>query len=115
MPDAAKDPLDHFVGELLLAAKLDALPDDAREEVATRLRDQAERRIGIIAVEHLDDAGLDQFNQLLGRESPPSQKEMQDFFASHIEDFAAKMSEALSKFASEFIAASQKRAPAEQA
>ena len=112
MPDTSVDPLDHFVSELLAAAKLDALPDEAREEVVLRLRDQAQRRIGVVAMQHLDDKGLEALNALLEQEPPPSQEDMQAFFSEHIEDFADKMQEALTAFASEFLAASAKGAPA---
>ncbi|MDO8425598.1 MAG: hypothetical protein Q7T01_03755 [bacterium] len=99
------DPVGQYIATLLDAAKLDALPDGAREQMEIALRDQVQRRIGVLAVRELDADGLDAMRVFLERETPPEQKELEEFFASRIPDFAQKLERELDIFAQEFVTA----------
>mgnify|MGYP001613482399 FL=1 len=111
MPTAqtTRDPLEHFAYELLRAANLDALPEDAKAEVIVKIRDQAQRRMGIIAVQHLDATGLEEFNAMMAASTPPEPMAVQSFFVAKIPDFEAKMQEGLLALADEFVTAAAKK------
>ena len=110
MPTAqtTRDPLEHFAYEVLRAAGLDALPEDAKSEFIVKIRDQAQRRMGVIAVQHLDEQGLGEFNALTSQTPPPDPAAVQSFFTAKIPDFESKMQEGLTAFADEFVAAAKK-------
>lgn len=103
-----RDPLEHFAYEVLRAAGLDALPEDAKSEFIVKIRDQAQRRMGVIAVQHLDEQGLGEFNALMAQAPPPDPAAVQSFFTTKIPDFESKMQEAMMQFADEFVAAAKK-------
>lgn len=103
-----RDPLEHFAYEVLRAAGLDALPEDAKAEFIVKLRDQAQRRMGAIAMQHLDEQGMTEFNALLAQTPPPDPAAVQQFFSVKIPDFEAKVQEGLLAFADEFVAAAKK-------
>jgi hypothetical protein len=107
-PTITRDPLEHFAYEVLAAAGLDALPEDAKAEFVVKLRDQAQRRMGAIAMQHLDEKGIEEFNALLSQTPPPDPAAVQSFFTAKIPDFDAKVQEGLMQFADEFVAAAKK-------
>lgn len=106
MADTTRDPLEHFAYELLRAAGLDALPEDAKAQFVVRLRDEAQRRMGIIAVQHLDPAALEEFNAMMAK-ATPDPNAVQAFFVARVPDFETKMREGLLAFAEEFVTASK--------
>ncbi|MBI4433713.1 hypothetical protein HY632_02990 [Candidatus Uhrbacteria bacterium] len=101
------DPIDQYVAELLRAAGLDSLPEEARAGFLEKLRDQVQRRIGIIAVQHLDPKGIEEFQGLMMKTPPPAPDAVQEFFVARIPNFEQIMQEGLRQFADEFIAASK--------
>ena len=102
-----RDPLEHFAYELLRAADLETLPEDAKAEFVGRLMEEAQRRMGIIAVQYLDGAALEEFNAMMAADSPPDSATMQAFFTAKIPDFDAKAQEGLLAFADEFVSAAK--------
>lgn len=108
-PTTTRDPLEHFAYELLRAANLDALPEEAKAEFVVKIRDQAQRRMGVIAVQHLDASALEEFNAMMAASTPPDPTAMQAFFIAKIPDFESKMQEGLLAFADEFVAAAKKK------
>lgn len=103
-----RDPLEHFAYEVLRAAGLDALPEDAKAEFIVKLRDQAQRRMGAIAMQHLDEQGMTEFSALLAQTPPPDPAAVQQFFSVKIPDFESKVQEGLLAFADEFVSAAKK-------
>lgn len=103
-----RDPLEHFAYEVLRAAGLDALPEDAKAEFIVKIRDQAQRRMGAVAMQHLDEQGMTEFNALLAQTPPPDPATVQSFFTTKIPDFDAKVQEGLMQFADEFVSAAKK-------
>ncbi|MDO8598778.1 MAG: hypothetical protein Q7S02_01580 [bacterium] len=102
-----RDPLEHFAYEILRAAGLDALPEEAKSEFIVKIRDQAQRRMGVIAVQHLDAGALEEFNAMMAASAPPDPTAMQTFFTAKIPDFESKMQAGLLTFADEFVAAAK--------
>lgn len=105
--DTTRDPLEHFAYELLRAADLDALPEDAKAEFVVRLRDEAQRRIGIIAMENLDEQGMTEFTAMIEQAPPPEPVAVQTFLIGKIPDFETKMQAGLLAFADEFVKGAQ--------
>lgn len=101
--DTTRDPLEHFAYELLRAADLDALPEDAKSEFVVRLRDEAQRRIGIIAMENLDEQGTAEFVAMIEQTPPPEPAAVQAFLVGKIPEFEIKMQAGLLAFADEFV------------
>lgn len=99
--------LEQFIDGLLRAAKLDALPEQARVEAAERIADQVQRRIGLVVLAHLDDDGVHAYTQLIERAAPAS--DVQEFLVARIPDFSEKIRAALDAFAAEFLAAAAPR------
>lgn len=73
------DPIDQYVAELLRAAGLDSLPEEARAGFVVKLRDQVQRRIGILAVQHLDPKGIEEFQGMMMQSPPPAADDVQAF------------------------------------
>lgn len=103
-----RDPLEHFAYELLRAANLDALPEDAKSEFVVKIRDQAQRRMGVIAVQHLDAAALEEFNAMMAASTPPEPTAVQAFFVAKIPDFETKIQAGLLALADEFVTAAKR-------
>ncbi|MFA5359170.1 MAG: DUF5663 domain-containing protein [Patescibacteria group bacterium] len=104
----AQDPMEVFIQNLILAAGLDGMPDEYKADYIDKLRVQIDRRIGVIAMQELDSAGLDEFRQMMEREPKISNAALQQFFAGKIDNFPEKVQQGLQDFAAEFIAAAKK-------
>ena len=102
------NPLEQFVDQILKQVKLESLPKDFKASYKEKLMAETQRRIGILAVQELDEKGLEKYRQLIEKDSNPSPQVIQDFFTSHIENFEEKMRKGLENFAREFIEASQR-------
>ena len=100
--------IDQFIDTLLREAKLDVLPDDYKEQYRERLYDQIVSRIGIIAMQNLDEKGAADFSQMLENGVKPGSKEAQDFFTERIPDFGEKIRLGMVEFAQQFIGAAAK-------
>ncbi|MFH1099131.1 MAG: DUF5663 domain-containing protein [Candidatus Uhrbacteria bacterium] len=107
MTQTTRDPIEHVAYELLRAANLDALPEEAKAEFVRKIRDEAQRRMGAIALERLDAAGLDEFHALLAQDPPLDAATMHKFFIERIPDFENVMRTGLLVFADDFLAAAQ--------
>lgn len=108
MPTTSPDALEEFASELLRAAGFSDLPTDARERCLRSIREQAQHRIGAIAVQQLDDAGLIAFQALTTSTTPPAPEALHTFFATRVADFETKLREGLLQFADEFLAGAKR-------
>ena len=99
--------IDQFIDALLREANLDALPDDYKAQYRERLFDQIVNRIGIIAVENLDQKGAEEFGKLLESGIKPNSEEAQNFFEQKIPDFGEKIRQGMVDFGREFITAAK--------
>lgn len=100
--------IDQFIDALLKEAKLDILPDDYKEQYRERLFDQIVSRIGIIAMQNLDEAGAAEFAKLMESGVKPNSEEAQNFFVQKIPDFGEKIRQGMVDFGRQFIAAAVK-------
>jgi len=97
--------IDQFIDTLLREAKLDALPDDYKAQYRERLYDQIVNRIGIIAMQNLDETGAAEFGDLMKSGVKPNSEEAQNFFVQKIPDFEEKIRQGMEEFARQFITA----------
>ncbi|MDO8462661.1 MAG: hypothetical protein Q7S96_00065 [bacterium] len=101
------DPMEHFVETLIASAGFTALPIGAHEQLVIQVRDQVQRRTGVLAVRELDADGLGAMRALLEQEPAPSSEAVQEFFQARIPDFPQKLERELDAFAESFLAAAQ--------
>ena len=100
--------IDQFIDELIKQAQLDNLPADFQAQFRQSLAEQIDRRIGLIVMENLDEAGLAQFAQLMENESKPDLTKIEAMFADKIPDLSGKIQQGLIELAAEFVSAAQK-------
>lgn len=101
-----QDPINGFIEKLLAEAKLDNLPEDYKQEYIKKMRQQIEKRIGVLAMMEMDQSALEEFSQLV--KSKPSAAEVNKFFLDKIPGFQEKVKAGLSDFALEFVQATKK-------
>lgn len=102
----AQEPIDLFVDKLITESGLN-LPPDYREQYVERLKEQINNRLGAVIIENLDQAGMEEFTQLMQQQPQPDINTIQSMFSSRIPNFDEKIREAMIGFAQEFIAAAK--------
>ena len=90
-----------FVAGLLKKAGLDKGPRSFRAEYAEKIKAEAQKRLGIVAIRELTPEAVDKFGELAGRGALPG--EFAEFFKKNIPDYEKKAADALKKFADEFL------------
>lgn len=103
-----QEPIDQFVENLLKQANLN-LPEEFKTQYAEKIKEQVNRRLGILIMENLDDAGMEEFSSLMSAEPKPDIMAIQQSFQSKIPDFEKKVQETLIEFAQDFVNASSKQ------
>lgn len=98
-----EDIIQNFVLDLLKQAGLDNMPEDFKQEYIEKLAIEAERRLGVMAMEALDANGLQEFENFMNTHEAPKTEDFLEFFNSYIPDFTAKTSKTLQDFAQEFL------------
>lgn len=98
-----EDIIQNFVLDLLKQAGLDNMPEEFKKEYIEKLAIEAERRLGVMAMEELDAKGLEEFENFMSTHDAPKTEEFLEFFNNHIPDFTAKTSQTLQDFAQEFL------------
>lgn len=99
-----EDIIQNFAMDLLKQAGLDNMPEEFKKEYIEKLAVEAERRLGVMAMEDLDAKGLEDFENFMSSHDAPKTEDFLEFFNSHIPDFTAKTSKTLQDFAQEFLA-----------
>jgi hypothetical protein len=95
-----------FVAGLIKKAGLDKVPQGFHDEYAEKIKAEAQKRLGIIALRELTPEAVDKFGELVGRDAKP--EELAEFFKNNIPDYEKKVTEALEQFADEFLASAAK-------
>lgn len=95
-----------FIEDLLTKAEMTQLPADFREKYVAKLVAQLEERVGLRALQELDEEQLVDFEHLVAEKNDPT--EVFAFFQRHIRDFPIKMATVMQEFATEFLTNSQK-------
>jgi hypothetical protein len=103
-----EDQVQKFVAELLKNAGIDNMPADFKKQYADKLGVEVQRRLGIMALDELDEKGITDFEAFTVKNKSPQSKDLLEFFNGHITDFKGKVEATLSQFAQEFISSAQK-------
>ncbi len=98
-----EDIIQNFVLDLLKKAGIDNMPEEFKKEYIEKLAIEAERRLGVMAMEELDAKGLEDFEAFMSTREAPKSEEFLEFFNGHISDFTAKANKTLQDFAQEFL------------
>ncbi|MFA5126422.1 MAG: DUF5663 domain-containing protein [Patescibacteria group bacterium] len=101
--NGAEDIIQNFALDLLKQAGIDNMPEEFKKEYLEKLAIEAERRLGVMAMEELDAKGLEEFEAFMSTREAPKSEEFLEFFNSHISDFSAKANQTLQDFAKEFL------------
>jgi hypothetical protein len=99
-----EDMIQNFILDLLKNAGLDNMPEEFKKEYTEKLAVEAERRLGVMAMEELDAKGLEDFEAFMTAQETPKSEDFLEFFSSHIVDFDTKANKTLLEFAQEFLA-----------
>ncbi len=97
--------LTSFIEELLVKAGMTQLPADFREKYVAKLVAQLEERVGLQALQELDEEQLADFERLVQKDKAPEL--VFEFFNRHVRDFPAKMARVMKNFSDEFLSYSQ--------
>lgn len=99
--------LQDFIEVLIKQTGLDKMPVEFLDEYKNRLQIEAEKRLGLAAMAELSTKQIEEFNKLAAKtENDPAK--INDYLASHIDNFESKMTEALKQFGQEVIVAAKK-------
>lgn len=100
--------IEKFVQEMIKKAGIDNMPDDFKKEYTEKLGVEVQQRLGIMALQELDENGMKEFETLMKGEKEPEPQQLLDFFQKKIPDFNEKLSQTLKQFAEEFISGAEK-------
>jgi len=102
------DTIQQFVDGIIERAGINNMPEDFKKEYTEKLSAEAEKRIGMMALEELDEKGVKAFEQFMQDNKSPKSKEMLEFFNTHIPEFTEKVKNTLQVFSDEFVQGAEK-------
>lgn len=92
-----------MINEALVKAGIDQMPEDFKKTYTTKLALEAQQRLGIMALDELDEKSLKEYESLISGKKDPKPTELMDFFNTNIPDFQKKVQKTLDKFGQEII------------
>jgi uncharacterized protein YdiU (UPF0061 family) len=100
--------IENFIKEMIKKAGIDNMPEDFKKEYTEKLGVEVQQRLGIMALQELDENGLKEFETLMKGEEEPDPQKLLDFFQGKIPHFNEKYSQTLKQFAEEFISGAER-------
>ena len=101
--------MEQYVNQIMQQAGLANLPDnDFKRDYLEKLNAEAQRRLGLMALSEMDEAGIKDFEKLMQENKSPNPEELIEFFKARVPDFETKVTAALKQFAEEFISGAEK-------
>jgi len=95
--------LDSLINHIVSEAGLDVLPDADLAPIKESLGAQINRRLGLIIIDNLNEAGLEKYHQLF-RDAPiPDPEKLEKFLTENIIDYQEKVKVGLGEFVQEAI------------
>ncbi len=91
-----------FIKEVIKQAGLNDMPEDFLQEYEERLTIEAQKRLGLAAIKELNDEDTAALAKI-AEESNNDPQKIQEFLASHIDNFEEKMAKVLAEFGKEVI------------
>lgn len=98
-----EDVITKFIQDLIIKAGIDKMPDKAKQDYTARLVAIVQKKLGIMALDSLDEEGLKKFEEFTSVNESPNSKELLEFFNTYIPNFIDKVNQALQQFADEFL------------
>jgi len=102
------DTIQKFVEGVIERAGINNMPEDFKKEYVEKLGAEAQKRIGMMALEELDEKGVKAFEQFMADNKSPKPEKVLEFFKSNISDFTAKVKNTLQVFSDEFVQGAEK-------
>jgi len=94
--------IEQFIQDLIKKSGIDNMPEDFKKEYREKLAAQAQQRLGMVALQELDEQGIKDFEEFMGKEESPEPNETLEFLNNRIPDFSNKVVKALEQFGNEF-------------
>lgn len=88
---------------MLIKAGLNKLPEDFKKDYTEKLTAEVQQSLGVMALAELNEKGVKDFEEFMGKTKSPKPETVLEFFSARIPNFSSKVSETLGKFSSEFI------------
>jgi len=95
--------IEQFIQDLIKKSGIDNMPEDFKKEYLEKLALQAQQRLGMVALQELDEQGIKDFEEFMDQEKSPEPNETFEFLNSRIPDFSNKVVKALEQFGNEFM------------
>ena len=89
--------------DFIKKAGLDNMPEEIRMEYVEKIGAEIQRRIGLIAMDELDNESAKELSVMLEKDPKMSQKSMTNFFKEKIENFDEKIKTRLEDFLKEYL------------
>lgn len=96
------NPLEQFIDQIITEQKLDDMPADFLAEYKMRLIEEAQKRMGVVAVSKLSPEQIEELNKKV-EETNNDPETIKNYLESHIANFDKIMSEALLEFKQEVL------------
>lgn len=95
--------LERFIEDLLVEAKLTAMPEDVKKAYAFKVGEAIEKRLGLKALEVLKDTDAQELGQRMSSGHLTNSEAMFAFFREKIPDFDAFLAQVLLEFRNDFV------------
>jgi hypothetical protein len=103
------DAIAQLADSIITAAGADQLPEEAKQPFREQLEAQIMRRLGIIIMEQLDEAGAQEYETLVKDNPAPDSQALQAFLEKRVPDYEAKIKAGMEEFVADTAAFIQKR------
>jgi len=100
--------IDGLIDQLIIAAGLENLPEDEKQDFRDNMNVQINRRIGSIIVENLSEEGLAAYEKLLTDSLVPDPEELNQLLETYLPDYPTKIKAGLDEFLQEVAASFNK-------
>ncbi|MDD3284688.1 MAG: DUF5663 domain-containing protein [Patescibacteria group bacterium] len=98
-----QDSLQFIIQDIIKQANLENLPEQEKQAFASQLEMQFNRRIGLIIMDNLDDASIEEYSKIIKDNPFPNPDELQKFLEKHIPDYGEKLKVGIDNFVKEIL------------
>ena len=102
-----KNHIEEYITEIIKQAGFDKMPEDFLIDYKEKMTIEAQKRLGLSAVEALPEGKLEEFTELTEK-SPDDFEKINAFLSENISDFEEKMAKVLRDFGQETIESAKK-------
>ena len=102
-----EDYMQKFIQQIIKESGLDKMPKDFLEEYTEKLKMEAQKRLGLVAIKELNEKQVKKFTEITEKKEQDP-KEINDFLIANINNFEEKMTVALRDFGREVMESAKK-------